>query len=104
MATGRRGRGWGFPRVSFGECSAEQSKLHPTEHGSEPFFAGFAKFDIASPLGLENLRSGDATGWVGIENGVDDIPATSLYFPFVNPSRSFFFVGEESNLPCAETR
>lgn len=45
----------------------------------EAFFAGLAKFDLTNPLRLENLSSCKTTRRMGVQHGVDDISATSLW-------------------------
>lgn len=45
---------------------------------SEAFGTSLAHLDLAAPFRLEHLGSSNAAGWIGVENGVDDIPTASL--------------------------
>jgi hypothetical protein len=50
--------------------------LHPTM--SEAFVTGFAYFYFLQPFGLKDLSRGQATSWIWIEDGVDDVSTLFL--------------------------
>ncbi len=50
---------------------------------SKALLAGLAHLDLTTPFGLEDLRGGDATPRIGIEDGVDDVSTASLIFMLV---------------------
>jgi hypothetical protein len=45
---------------------------------SQSFLTSLTRFDALAPFGVENLVGGYAAAGVGVEDAVDDVPATSL--------------------------
>jgi hypothetical protein len=51
---------------------------------SETFITCFANFYLLHPFGLKDLASREATHWIWIENGVNDVSALSLQWNISN--------------------
>ena len=59
-------------------CSVRICSTRPAVRVLQTFLARSAQFYLPSPLRLEDLRGCDSTRWIGIQDRVDHISASSL--------------------------
>lgn len=60
-------------RTDIHKANRSASQTENGVQGLITLLAGFAHFNLSAPFRLQDLRGGDATARIGIEDGIDDI-------------------------------